>query len=115
MNKYSYVLLLGLLSMFGCSTTASISDYNGVTVKEFDLDGKKALHVSGMPMGSAMRINEVALKKSHGDAYLYLYMDSSIFWRSKKLSGELNCSFWVDEDVNEIYFGDSRFVIWRRQ
>ena len=94
---------------------ATPDHYYGVAVKEFDLNAKKVLHVSGTPQASALAITDVVLKKGNGNARLYVYLNIVIFSPRKNRSGVLDCSFYVDDDVNAIYFGDSRLVIWERK
>ena len=113
MKDIIFIVFL-IIGASGCSVTASPGNYSGVVVKEFDINAKKVLHVSGTPQASAVAITDVDLKKGNGDARLYVYLNAVFILPSKKRSGVLDCSFYVDDDVNLIYFGDSDLVIWER-
>jgi len=113
--KILFCILFLMVEISGCSVVASPEHFNVVDVKEYDLNSRKVLHVSGAPQASALAVEDVVVKKGSGDARLYVYLNSPVFLPRKKRSGVLDCSFYVDDDVDLIYFGDSHLVIWERR
>lgn len=81
--KNLFCILLFMVGMSGCSVVASPDHFYAIDVKEFDLNSRKVLHVSGTPQASALAVSDVVVKKGSGDDRLYVYLNSPVFSEKK--------------------------------
>lgn len=109
------LLTTSVLALFSCApVNGEILEFRDV--QDFSVhqqaDGNEVyIQVSGLAFHSSLSVDSIEIKRIDNDLMLYVHLVPAALAQS----GRFNASIPVPKDIEKVFFGKERYLIWSSQ
>jgi hypothetical protein len=98
--------------LIGCKSFSPIIEKDNIINfhTEIIIEENMQINISGLILWSTVYYDKIITKVENNVMYIIMY--GTIIKKNKYSSGTFNISIPIDENINKIYFGENKEIIW---